>query len=104
MLLDECVPRRLGRELGGHEVRTVPEEGWAGLKNGDLLARAADHFDVFLTVDQGLPFQQNLLSLDLAIVAMRARSNDIADLLPLVAQVLEAIETARAGTFALVQS
>jgi hypothetical protein len=56
VLLDECVDRRLARDIEGHEVRTVPEAGWAGLKNGELLKRAQDQFDVFVTVDRNLPF------------------------------------------------
>jgi hypothetical protein len=73
--------------------------GWNGLRNGELLSRASGEFDVFLTVDQGIPHQQNLLCLDLAIVAMVARSNDITDLRPLLPQVLEAIGTAEPGTY-----
>ena len=82
LLLDEGVPRRLGHELVGHEVATVQQRGWGGISNGELLALAAPEFDVFVTVDQGIPFQQNLASLDIAIVSMVARSNDIADLRP----------------------
>jgi hypothetical protein len=52
ILLDECVDRRLAREIVGHDVKTVPELGWAALTNGELLARAAQEFDVFLTVDR----------------------------------------------------
>jgi len=99
LLLDECVPRRLGRELVGHEVRTVQEQGWSGLRNGELLSQASSDFDVFITVDQGIPFQQNLIGLDIAIVAMTARSNDIGDLLPLVPRVLEAVSGAEPGSF-----
>jgi hypothetical protein len=54
VLLDECVPRKLRRELTGHDVRTVTEMGWSGIKNGPLLRRAAQDFDIFLTVDQGV--------------------------------------------------
>ncbi len=54
ILLDECLPRRLKREIGDHEVVTVPEMRWAGIKNGDLLRRAEREFDVFVTVDQNL--------------------------------------------------
>ena len=104
LLLDECVPRRLGRELAGHEVRTVQEQGWRGLRNGELLSRASSDFDVFVTVEQGIPFQQNLIGLDLAIVAMAARSNDIGDLLPLMPRVLEAISAAEPGSFVRVSA
>lgn len=76
MLLDECVPRRLRRELPGHDIRTVNEMGWSGIKNGPLLHRAAQEFDAFLTVDQGIEYQQNPVGLALAIVVMVAMSND----------------------------
>lgn len=104
LLLDECVPRRLARELVGHEVATVQQQGWGGISNGELLALAAPEFDVFLTVDQGIAFQQNLASLEIAIVSMVARSNDISELRPLIPQVLEALNSARPGTFTRVGS
>src|SRR5205823_9637384 len=59
VLLDECVPRGLRTELPGHEVKTVAEAGWAGVKNGALLQLAANHFDVLLTVDRNLEYQQS---------------------------------------------
>ncbi len=65
---------------------------------------AAPEFDVFLTVDQGIAFQQNLASLEIAIVSMVARSNDISELRPLIPQVLEALNSARPGTFTRVGS
>ncbi len=80
MLLDECVPRKPKRELPGHDVYTVTEMGWLGTENGPLLRRAAQEFDVFLTVDQGVEYQQNLFGLDLAIVVMVTATNDIDDL------------------------
>ena len=58
ILLDECLPKRLKRDLTGHTARTVPEMGWAGKENGELLALATGQFDVFLTVDRNLSFQQ----------------------------------------------
>lgn len=65
VLLDECLPRRLKRELPDHEVRTAPEMGWAGVENGELLRLASGEFDVFITVDRSLEFQQNLSDLAL---------------------------------------
>ena len=97
MLLDECVPRRLRRELPGHDVRTVTEMGWSGIKNGPLLRRAGQEFDVFLTVDQGVEYQQNLLGLDLAIIVMVAPTNDIGDLRLLMPRVREKISSASPG-------
>ena len=98
VLLDEQLPRRLARELAGHDVRTVQQQGWAGLKNGDLLQRAADAgFEVFLTADQNLQFQQNLARARLSVVVLVAPSNSLQDLLPLVAPALEAISGSQAG-------
>ena len=97
LLLDECVPRRLASEFVGHEVLTVPQAGWAGLNNGELLVRAAPEFDAFITTDRGIEFQQNLTSYSLAIVLLLAPSNDIDDLRPLVANALPLLESARPG-------
>ena len=83
ILLDECVPRRLGNHLAGHVVSTVPKMGWSGIKNGQLLALAvSSNYDVFLTVDQNLRHQQVVSALPLAVVIVRARSNDIDQLVP----------------------
>lgn len=59
ILIDECIDRRLSRDFVGYEVKTVPQMGWAGIKNGRLLRLASSQFDVFITVDQHLPFEQN---------------------------------------------
>ncbi|HET7698374.1 MAG TPA: DUF5615 family PIN-like protein [Vicinamibacterales bacterium] len=64
VLLDECIPRRLKRELVGHDVKTAPEMGWASKKNGELLALAAVEFDILLTSDRNLSHQQNLSAFD----------------------------------------
>jgi predicted nuclease of predicted toxin-antitoxin system len=97
LLLDECVPKRLGRLLAPHEVQTVQQAGWSGLKNGELLAKAADSFDVFVTVDQGIRHQQNLTEVEICVVALVAASNDIRDLEPLVPKMLEALTRAKPG-------
>ena len=60
ILLDECIDRRLAKDIAGHEVKTVPQMGWATIKNGDLLTLAEKGFEVFVTVDRNLSFQQNL--------------------------------------------
>src|SRR5436305_14802492 len=89
VLLYECVPKRLRRALAGHAVRTVPQEGWAGKKNGELLGlMSAAGFEVLLTVDQGVPHQQNLAAARVAVVVMVGPSNQLADLAPLVPGVL----------------
>jgi Domain of unknown function (DUF5615) len=97
VLLDECVPRKLRSELPGHEVKTIVEMGWAGTKNGALLQRAAPEFDVLLTVDQGIPYQQNLENLPLALIIIKAPSNDIKDLRPKMPKVLQVLATIQPG-------
>ena len=77
LLLDECVDRRLAREIHGHDVSTVFELGWAGIRNGELLARSAGQFDVFVTVDRNLAFQQHIADLPLAIVAAECANRQV---------------------------
>ena len=98
ILLDEQLPRRLTRVLPGHDVQTVQRQGWSGIKNGELLRRASESgFDVFLTSDRNLQFQQNLSRFSIGVIVFIARSNKIEDLLPLVPRVLEAISSIRPG-------
>ena len=97
LLLDECVPKRLKRELLGHEVKTVQDMGWAGIKNGALLKLADGQFDALLTVDQGIEYQQNLSGLTISVVVMLAASNDVDDLRPLLPGVEQALADLRAG-------
>lgn len=102
VLLDECVDRRLARELMGHEVSAVPQMGWAAIKNGELLALAEKQFDVFLTVDRNLSFQQHLPRFEIAVVVVRAPTNRLRDLVALVPQILEVIPIAKRGEVAWV--
>jgi hypothetical protein len=97
LILDECIDRRLARDLAGHEVKTVPQMGWAGIKNGRLLALVEESFDVFITVDRNLAFQQNLPQFRIAIIVLQARSNRLADLKPLVPEMLAVVLTAPKG-------
>ena len=91
ILLDECVPRPLKRELTDYEVRTVVEMGWAGKKNGELLKlMMQDGFTILLTADQNLRYQQNLQQAGVAVIVMVAPSNRLADLLPLIPSVCSA--------------
>ena len=80
ILLDESVPGRLGTLLTGHSTITVQGRGWTSIKNGKLLALAADEFDVLLTADKGMEYQQNLATLPISILVVLARSNRIEDL------------------------
>lgn len=105
VLLDEQLPRQLAREITNHETRTVQQAGFSGLKNGDLLKRAKEvGFDVFVTADRNLQFQQNLSRVELAIIVLRSLSNTLEDLLPLVPELLEAIPRASVGAITLVSA
>ena len=73
LLLDECVPARLRRSLPSHQVSTVVQEGWSGVKNGKLLALAATGFDAFITVDKNLSYQQNTSNLPVAVLVLDPR-------------------------------
>ena len=97
VLLDECLPRKLGRLLVGHEVSTVQQAGWAGVVNGKLLARIAGNFEVFITVDQNLPAQQNTAVLSFGIIVLRSRTNQLSDLAPLVLEILTTLPTLLPG-------
>ena len=97
VLLDECVPRALRKELPGHEVKTVAEAGWAGVRNGELLQLAAKQFDLLLTVDRNLEYQQNFAGLTLAVIVVHTPSNDVTVLRHLMPAVLAAIPTTKPG-------
>jgi len=97
ILLDECIDRRLARQFSGHLVRTVPEMGWSGKQNGNLLVLAQEHFDAFITVDRNLSLQQNLPAFDIAVIVLCARSNRLQDLLPLVPDVLTCLNDLHPG-------
>jgi predicted nuclease of predicted toxin-antitoxin system len=99
VLLDECLPSRLRRDLPGHDVLTVPRAGWAGIKNGKLLQLIADSdgFDVFLTMDKNLPHQQQSKQLPFAIVVLRAKSNRFEDTHPLMPEVFRRLPEFQTG-------
>jgi hypothetical protein len=97
VLLDENLPRGLVRELPSYAVSTVHDEGWRGIANGDLLKRAAQQFDVLVTADQNLQYQQNLEVAELGVVVLVALSTRLQDLKPLLPALVEAIEAVAAG-------
>jgi hypothetical protein len=99
VLLDECMPRKLRRELTEHAVLTVTERGWSGIKNGKLLALAETEFEVFLTVDQNLRYQQNLKAFSIGVILLVARNNRLKTLLPLMPEAKKALENIKAGDF-----
>src|SRR6266581_367279 len=97
ILLDACVPRSLRNSLSGHEVRTAPEMGWGDLDNGALLDAMAGDFDALVTVDKRLPEQQNIMDRAVGVVVLRARSNRLSDLFPLVPGLRAALSTLAPG-------
>ena len=98
ILLDECIDWRLARDIPGHEVRTVPQAGWASLKNGELLERAQADFDAFVTTDRNIEHAQNIPTYSIAVVVLRAKSNRVADLRLLIPDLLSKIGFCQRGT------
>src|ERR1041385_6841859 len=95
ILLDECVPKRLKRELKGHNALTVGDLGWAGKQNGELIRLMLKHdLQVLLTIDQNLSFQQNLRDAGVTVVILSAGENRTGDLRPLMPRVLAALAQA----------
>ena len=103
ILLDKNLDWRLARSLPGHDVESVQKNGWAGNQNGELLARAEQAFDVFVTMDGSIEFQQNYARLRLAIVALRARSNRLRDTEPLMPKLLALLPELQPGMVSVVE-
>src|SRR5437588_7401039 len=99
ILLDECVPKAIKQSLssGGHECSTVPEAGFAGKTNGELLKLAENGFDAFVTLDKGLQFQQNVAGSKIRILLIRAKSSRLAHILPHIPACLIALRDVRPG-------
>ena len=97
VLLDENLPRALAVELAGHDVSTVQAAGWSGIRNGELLRQARERFDALLTMDRGFPHQQNLTGLNLRILIIRAPSNRMVHLRPLVDSILKTLTAMSPG-------
>jgi predicted nuclease of predicted toxin-antitoxin system len=104
VLLDECLPRRLKHDLPGHDVTTVSEMRWKGLKNGELIRLAEQAFNVFVTIDQGVKYQQNLQRTRLAVIMLAAPNNRIETLRPLMPQVLVALKSIRSGEMVRIEN
>ena len=99
VLLDENLPHALRGELPGHDVFTVQFLGWSGTKNGRLLSRAVESgFDFIVTMDSGVPYQQNIAALPLALIVLVADSNDMDDLRPLIPRLLRSLKKRKAAT------
>jgi len=99
LLIDECVPRKVKFLFadGGHECETVRDAGFSGKENGELLALAEQHFDVLVTIDKNIRYQQNMTERNLAILVIRAASNDLDDILPHIPQALAALQSLKPG-------
>jgi len=97
VLFDECVPRQLRRDLAGLDVRTIQEMGWAGIKNGALLSRAAEHFDAVFTVDQGMEQAHLKSKLRVGLVILAATTTDPVKLRPFMSQVRDALQRVEQG-------
>jgi hypothetical protein len=98
------MPRKLRREISNAVVRTVQEESWAGVKNGDLLRRASERFDVLLTADQRLRYQQNIQQFAIGVVAIETSDTTLEGLRPLLPQINDAIANVKAGTVVVVRT
>jgi hypothetical protein len=96
------MPRQLRRDLPGFEIRTVQEEGWSSVKNGELLRRASERFDVLVTADQRLQHQQNIPRFAIGVVVIVAVDTRLPHLRTLVPQLRDAIESVTDGTVAIV--
>jgi len=97
LLLDECVPRRLRKEFIGHEVATIEQAGFKGLKNGKLLKQASELFDVLITVDKNIEHQQNRAELPISVLILAASSNRYESLSPLLPKALTVIKQISKG-------
>ncbi|RKU33914.1 hypothetical protein C6499_00370 [Candidatus Poribacteria bacterium] len=97
ILLDECLPKKLKAEFIDHIVFTVQEKGWSGMKNGELLRSAEKEFDVWITADRNIEYQQNLSRFDIAIIVLIAPRNQLEFLLPLIPRLNETLQTIQAG-------
>ena len=104
ILIDECLPKKLKRELTEHTVFTVQERGWTGMKNGELLRRAESEFDVWVTADQNIEHQQNLKQFDIAIVVLVASRNELEALLPLIPQLQRVLQVIQSHEIVYIHS
>jgi hypothetical protein len=87
----------LAAHLGAFEVLTVADQGWVGITNGQLLSRAAAEFNVFVTVDRNLPFQQHLPKFAIAVILLRAKTNRVVDLVALVPELVSTTPNTKTG-------
>lgn len=103
VLLDECVPRKFAQFLPGHECVTVPRAGWAGIKNGRLLALAEAEFDAFVTVDRNLSIQNPTSGLKIGVIIIKCPSNQLEAIAPLGPKVMLAMESLELGAVRVIE-
>ena len=97
VFLDECIDWRLAHDIVGHDVKTARQMGWTTIQNGALLTLASQHFDVFVTLDRNLSFQQNLDSFSVAVLVVSAKTSRLTDLKPLIPNLLLDIGSTQSG-------
>ena len=98
IILDECLPRRLLRDIPDHAVTTVPRQGWAGVTNGALLKRVEPEFDIFITMDSNIVHQQNVANLQICLIILHGPNSRYETLQPLLPQMLNVIKRASPGS------
>ena len=103
LLLDECLNWRLVREFPEYTVKTVRQMGWGGFKNGELLIKAQNEFDLLLTIDKNLKYQQNFVKYDIALIVLDVLKNDLKHILPLIKQIKEHLLTIEAHEIRIVK-
>jgi predicted nuclease of predicted toxin-antitoxin system len=105
LLLDECLPRKLKRAFAGHEVFTIDEAGFKGLKNGNLIKSASEvGCEVLISADKSIKHQQNKANLPLAILVLSAQNNRLESLLPLMAKALQVLENIKTGEIITIEN
>jgi predicted nuclease of predicted toxin-antitoxin system len=104
VLFDEDVPRQLRRDLSEFAIRTVQEQGWSSVKNGELLRTASREFDVLLTADKNLQYQQSIPKFNIGVVVLAARDTRLPSLRSILPQIQYAIATVEPGTVIIVPS
>ena len=103
VLFDEDMPRQLRRDLAEFAIRTVQEEGWSSVQNGELLRRASQTFDVLVTADKNLQYQQNIRQFDIGIVVVAAIDTRLPHLRTLLAELRSAIASVAPGSVIIVR-
>lgn len=104
ILLDECLPKKIKNDLINYTVVTVPEAGWSGKKNGELLSLAEQSFDIFITIDQNLIYQQKLVNKQIAVIVLSAVTNRYLDLKQLMPEVNAALDKINKGEIILIEN